>query len=72
MKAQALLHEYSDPTPEELPKELPPMRDIQHAIDLVPRASLPNLPAYRMSPSEHAKLKHQVDGLLQKGYIRKA
>ena len=32
IEVQALLHEYSDLTPEELPKELPPMRDIHHAI----------------------------------------
>ena len=40
------------------------MRNIQHAIDLIPRASLPNLRAYWMSTSEHAKLKKKVDDIL--------
>ena len=40
-----ILDDFSDLWPAELPNQLPPLRDVQHAIDLIPDASLPNLPA---------------------------
>ena len=52
-----LMTEFMDVIPEDLHPLLPPKRDIEHAIDLIPSSNLPNLPYYRMSPTEQAELK---------------
>nr|XP_027124342.1 uncharacterized protein LOC113741054 [Coffea arabica] len=65
-----LLSDFFDVAPEDLPYGLPPMRDIQHAIDFIRDSQLPNLLAYRINPSESAELKRQVEELLDKGHIQ--
>jgi hypothetical protein len=67
---QQLMNEFDDVFFTDLPSDLPPMRDIQHCIDLIPGSSLPNKPAYRMTPLEREELQKQVTELIQKGYIR--
>ena len=64
-----LLDDFVDMVPDELPNELPPLRDIQHDIDLVPGSQLPNLPHYRMNPKERDELNRQVEGLLEIGFV---
>lgn len=52
------------------------MHDLQYVIDLVRVIELPNLTHHRLNPTEHIKLKHQVDEirktLLSKGFIRES
>jgi hypothetical protein len=47
-----LLQEFKDVFPAEIPPGLPPLRGIEHQIDLIPGESLPNRAAYRTNPKE--------------------
>jgi len=63
------LEEFKDVFPDELPKGLPSIRGIEHQIDLVPGASLPNRLAYKCNPEEEKEIQKQVRELLEKGYM---
>ena len=64
-----VVSEFPDVFPEELPG-MPPDRELEFAIDLVPGTAPLYKKYYRMPPSELVELKKQLDEMLQKGYIR--
>ncbi|KAH9724620.1 hypothetical protein KPL70_007553 [Citrus sinensis] len=64
--------DFDDVFPNEVPNGLPPIRGIEHQIDLVPKATIPNIPAYRSNPEETKELQRQVEELLAKGYVRES
>ena len=70
--AISLLQEFEDVFPEEMPQGLPPIRGIEHKIDLIPGAPIPNRPAYRSSPEEAKELQRQVEELLAKRHVRES
>jgi hypothetical protein len=55
-----------------VPAELPPLRGIEHQIDLISGASLPNRAPYRTNPEETKEIQRQVQELLDKGYVRES
>ena len=61
--------DFPDVFPEELPG-LPPHREIEFAIDVVPGAIPASITPYRMAPLELKELKLQLQELLEKGFIR--
>ena len=67
-----ILQEYSDIFPSEIPAGLPPIRGIEHQINLIPGASLPNRAPYRVNPEETKEIQRQVQELLNKGYLRES
>jgi len=68
--SKEIIDEYRDVFPNELPPGLPPQREIDHKIDLVPGAIPPSRPTYRMSGIELAELKQQLEELTKSGFIR--
>ena len=68
----SLLQEYEDVFPNDVPSGLPHIRGIEHQIDFVPGATIPNRSAYRSNPEETKELQRQVEELLTKGHVRES
>ena len=68
----SLLQEFDDVFPDELPQGLPPLRGIEHRIDLIPGAPLPNRAPYRTNPEETKEIERQIQELLAKGHVRES
>ncbi|GKC60586.1 reverse transcriptase, partial [Tanacetum coccineum] len=65
-----VLDEFRDVMPTELPKKLPPRREVDHQIELIPGAKPPTMTPYRMAPPELMELKRKLKDLLDSGYIQ--
>ncbi|XP_057443964.1 uncharacterized protein LOC130736135 [Lotus japonicus] len=63
------VRDFTDVFPDDVPG-LPPIRDIEFAIDIVPGTGPISIAPYRMAPAELVELKSQIEDLLSKGFIR--
>jgi len=52
--------------PASVPDGLPPLRGVEHHIDLIPRVVLPNRPTYRSNPQETKEIEKQLTELVSK------
>ena len=64
-----MIREFKEVFSDEIP-HLPPKREIDFSIDLVPGATLVSRSPYWMRPPELMDLKMQLQEFLDKGYIR--
>ncbi|XP_074328102.1 uncharacterized protein LOC141666014 [Apium graveolens] len=64
-----VVREYEDVFPDELPG-LPPHREVEFTIELVPGAEPISKVPYQMAPLELQELKEQLQELLDRGFIR--
>ncbi|KAI3748391.1 hypothetical protein L6452_11427 [Arctium lappa] len=69
MEDIAIVREFSEVFPDDL-TSLPPERQVEFQIDLVPRAAPIARAPYRLAPSEMKELMSQLQELLDKGFIR--
>ncbi|GJY92213.1 putative reverse transcriptase domain-containing protein [Tanacetum coccineum] len=65
----SVVHEFEDVFPEDL-SGLPPQRQVEFCIDLVPGVTLVVKSPYRLAPSEMQALSGQLQELQDKGFIR--
>lgn len=64
-----VVRNYPDVFPEELPG-IPPERDVEFGIDVIPGTAPISKAPFRMAPSEMQELKTQLQELVEKGFIR--
>ncbi|XP_052878957.1 uncharacterized protein LOC128285532 [Gossypium arboreum] len=65
----SVVNEFMDVFPEEL-LGLPPDREVEFVIDVLPGTAPISVTPYRMAPAELRELKAQLQELLDKGFIR--
>lgn len=65
-----VLKEFSNVMPLELPKHLPPLRAIDHPIELIPSGKPPAKVSYHMTPLELQELRKLLTKLLYASFIQ--
>uniref|UniRef100_A0A1S3ZKP0 RNA-directed DNA polymerase homolog n=2 Tax=Nicotiana TaxID=4085 RepID=A0A1S3ZKP0_TOBAC len=69
LQSVPVVNEFLDVFPDEIPG-LPPEREIDFAIDVLPDTQPISIPLYIMAPTELKEMKTQLKDLLNKGFIR--
>ncbi|XP_070010562.1 uncharacterized protein [Nicotiana sylvestris] len=69
LQSVPIVNEFPGVFPEDLPG-IPPDREIDFGIDLLPGTKPISIPPYRMAPAQLKELKVQLKDLLDKGFIR--
>ena len=64
-----VVREFLDVFPDDI-TGLPPDREVEFTIDLIPGSEPISIPPYRTAPIELRELKAQLEELLSKGFIR--
>ena len=65
----SIVKEFLDVFPDDI-SGLPPDREIEFVIELIPGTEPISIPPYRMAPAELKELKAQLEEMLNKGFIR--
>ncbi|GKC96990.1 hypothetical protein Tco_1162432, partial [Tanacetum coccineum] len=69
LESHPVVRDFPDVFPEELPG-IPPEREVEFSIELIPRTEPISKAPYRMAPIELKELKEQLKELLERGFIR--
>ncbi|XP_070041135.1 uncharacterized protein [Nicotiana tomentosiformis] len=69
LESVPVVNEFLEVFPDELPG-IPPDREIDFRIDVMPGTQPISISPYRMAPAELKELKEQLKDLLEKGFIR--
>ena len=64
-----VVREFPDVFPDDIAR-LPPEREVEFTIDLIPGTEPISIPPYRMASAELRELKARLEELLSKGFIR--
>ena len=64
-----IVRDFPDVFPEDI-ESLPPEREVEFSIELIPGAGPVSKAPYRMAPLELAEVKRQIEELMQKQFIR--